>query len=145
MAGHHGYFEKTGVENEQVVRRINHFAPDILFVGFGMPLQERWILANRERLNTRVFLPLGACLDFYVGDVWRGPKWLTNHGLEWLTRLLTEPRRLWPRYLIGNAQFLGRCLKYRIGGTPDRSNIHPPLFPVSMIPVEGEVEARGNG
>jgi N-acetylglucosaminyldiphosphoundecaprenol N-acetyl-beta-D-mannosaminyltransferase len=118
IATHHGYFQKTGSENEQVIARINAFRPDILYVGFGMPLQEKWIKNNIDRVETKVFLPLGACLDFYTGQVYRGPRWLTDHGLEWLARLLTEPRRLWRRYLIGNPRFLGRVLKQRLGGRP---------------------------
>jgi N-acetylglucosaminyldiphosphoundecaprenol N-acetyl-beta-D-mannosaminyltransferase len=60
-----------------------------------MPLQERWILDNIARIEAHVFLPLGACLDFYTDTVYRGPRWMTDHGLEWLTRLVIEPQRLW--------------------------------------------------
>lgn len=109
--GHHGYFAKDGVENEVVIEKINQFKPGILYVGFGMPLQERWILDNRDHIDARVFLPLGACLDFYTGSVRRGPQWLTDRGFEWLTRLLTEPGRLWSRYLVGNTVFMFRVLK----------------------------------
>lgn len=111
IGGHHGYFEKTGSENEAVIEEINQFSPDILYVGFGMPLQERWIIDNFDKVDAKVFLPLGACLDFYTGAVRRGPKLLTDNGLEWLSRLLTEPRRLWSRYLLGNSLFLYRVLK----------------------------------
>lgn len=111
IAGHHGFFEKTGAENDAVIHKINQFCPDVLYIGFGMPIQERWILENFHRINTRVFLPLGACLDFYTGTVRRGPHWMTNRGLEWLSRLLTEPLRLWERYLIGNSVFLYRVAK----------------------------------
>jgi N-acetylglucosaminyldiphosphoundecaprenol N-acetyl-beta-D-mannosaminyltransferase len=109
--GHHGFFSKEGEENDFVLQKINDFKPDVLYVGFGMPLQERWILDNMEKIDARVFLPLGACLDFYTGSVYRGPKWMTNSGLEWLSRLLTEPGRLWSRYLIGNLIFMFRVLK----------------------------------
>lgn len=113
VATHHGYFQKTGLENEQVIALINAFKPHILYVGFGMPLQEEWIQQNFNQIDTQVFLPLGACLDFYTGRVYRGPRWLTDHGLEWLPRLLVEPGRLWRRYLIGNPLFLWRTLKQR--------------------------------
>jgi N-acetylglucosaminyldiphosphoundecaprenol N-acetyl-beta-D-mannosaminyltransferase len=83
-------------------------------VGFGMPLQERWILDNINRIEARVFLPLGACLDFYTGNVYRGPRWMTDRGLEWLTRLFTEPQRLWERYVVGNPLFFYRLLKQRV-------------------------------
>jgi len=110
---HHGYFDKTGPENERVIRVINRFKPDILYVGFGMPLQERWIVDNFHRVDAGVFLPLGACLDFYTDSIRRGPRWMTDHGFEWLARLIIEPRRLWKRYLIGNPLFLYRVLRER--------------------------------
>lgn len=111
IQGHHGYFSKDGEENDLVIQKINEFQPDLLYVGFGMPLQERWILDNYSKINACVFLPLGACLDFYTGSVRRGPQWLTDNGFEWLSRLLTEPRRLWSRYLIGNSVFYYRVVK----------------------------------
>jgi N-acetylglucosaminyldiphosphoundecaprenol N-acetyl-beta-D-mannosaminyltransferase len=108
IEGHHGYFDKSGTQNDAVINRINQFKPGILYIGFGMPLQERWILDNMERIEARVFLPLGACLDFYTDSVYRGPSWMTDRGLEWLSRLVTEPRRLWQRYLFGNLLFFYR-------------------------------------
>lgn len=114
IQGHHGYFEKSGVQNDLVIQQINEFKPGVLYIGFGMPLQEQWILDNIERIEARVFLPLGACLDFYVGSVARGPRWMTDRGLEWLTRLVTEPQRLWERYIVGNPLFFYRLLKQRL-------------------------------
>ncbi len=111
VKGHHGYFEKSGEENESVINEINEFKPNILYVGFGMPLQELWILNHLDRIEAKVFLPLGACLDFYVGNLSRGPRWMTDRGLEWLTRLGTEPQRLWERYVIGNPLFFYRVLR----------------------------------
>ncbi len=113
--GYHGYFDFHNAENDQVINLINKFQPDILYVGLGMPLQEHWILNNREKLNAHVFLPLGACLDFYTNVTSRGPRWMTDYGLEWLSRLVTEPARLWKRYLIGNPLFFWRVLKQRAG------------------------------
>lgn len=114
VSGHHGYFEKSGEENDTVIHKINEFKPGILYVGFGMPLQERWILDNLNKIETNVFLPLGACLDFYTNTVYRGPRWITERGFEWLTRLIIEPSRLWQRYVIGNPLFFYRVLKQRI-------------------------------
>ena len=111
VQGHHGYFKKTGSENDAVIEEINRFKPDILYIGFGMPLQERWIVDNIDNVDARVFLPLGACLDFYTGTVPRAPKWVTDNGLEWLARLMTEPNRLWIRYVIGNPVFFYRVFK----------------------------------
>jgi N-acetylglucosaminyldiphosphoundecaprenol N-acetyl-beta-D-mannosaminyltransferase len=111
VKGHHGYFQKYGPENELIISEINRFQPDILYVGFGMPLQERWILDNFNHINAKVFLPLGACLDYYTDSVCRGPRWLTDRGFEWLTRLLIEPQRLWQRYIFGNPLFFYRLFR----------------------------------
>ncbi len=111
IGGHHGYFEKSGSENDAVIQQINHFKPDVLYVGFGMPLQESWICDYFDQIETRVFLPLGACLDFYTGSVYRGPRWMTDQGLEWLARLFTQPQHLWERYLVGNPLFFYRLCK----------------------------------
>lgn len=114
VQGHHGYFEKTGSENALVIQKINEFKPDLLFVGFGMPLQERWISDNIEQIDTRVFLPCGACLDFYTGTVTRAPRWMTDRGLEGLSRVVIEPRRLWRRFLLGYPLLLYRVIRQRI-------------------------------
>ena len=114
IQGHHGYFEKTGSENDAIIDMINQFKPDVLYIGFGMPLQEQWIVENCDRINAKVFLPLGACLDFYTDAVYRGPRWATDLGMEWLTRLLSEPQRLWKRYVLGNPLFFYRIIKERL-------------------------------
>lgn len=108
IEGHHGYFDKSGKENELVIQKINEFKPDVLYIGFGMPMQENWIRQNIDTIEAKVFLPLGACLDFYTGAVYRGPVWMTDNGLEWLTRFFTEPQRLWERYVVGNPLFFSR-------------------------------------
>lgn len=114
---HHGYFDKSvdGIQNECVVDEINRLSPNILLVGFGMPIQERWIYENAARLNVNIILPVGAFFDYYTGDVIRAPRWMTDHGFEWLGRLIIEPRRLWKRYVIGNPLFFWRILKQKIG------------------------------
>ena len=114
---HHGYFDKTtgSAENEAVLAQINAARPHILVVGFGMPLQERWLLENRARIDANVILTGGAVFDYISGELRRGPTWLTDHGMEWLARLLIEPRRLWKRYIIGNPLFLYRVLKQKFG------------------------------
>jgi N-acetylglucosaminyldiphosphoundecaprenol N-acetyl-beta-D-mannosaminyltransferase len=104
----HGYFEKRGEENDRVVAAINQAAPDILVVGFGMPLQERWILDNRDRLDANVIMTCGNCFAFLAGMERRAPKWMRSSGLEWLFRLLKEPRRLFKRYVIGIPAFYFR-------------------------------------
>jgi N-acetylglucosaminyldiphosphoundecaprenol N-acetyl-beta-D-mannosaminyltransferase len=112
LGTHHGYFDtrSESVESAGVVAAINASAPDILVVGLGMPAQERWIADHWQRLAVRVAIPVGALFDYVARTVPRGPRWMTDRGFEWLARLAVEPRRLWRRYLIGNAQFLWRVV-----------------------------------
>ena len=114
---HHGYFDKTpgSPENEAVIRKINAGKPNILIMGFGMPLQEHWLMENWDRIEANVALAGGAVLDYASGELRRAPRWMTDHGLEWLGRLLIEPRRLWRRYLIGNPLFLWRIFRQKMG------------------------------
>ena len=115
---HHGYFDKIPgcAENKAVIEQINAVGPDILIVGFGMPLQERWLMENWERIDAHVALTGGAVFDYISGELRRAPRWMTDHGLEWLGRLIIEPGRLWRRYLIGNPLFILRVLHQRIAG-----------------------------
>jgi N-acetylglucosaminyldiphosphoundecaprenol N-acetyl-beta-D-mannosaminyltransferase len=108
----HGYFEHSA-ENEAIVQEINAAAPNILLVGLGMPLQERWLMENRRNLDVGVALTGGAIFDYVSGTLSRGPRFLTENGFEWLARLLAEPRRLWRRYLLGNPLFLLRVFRQR--------------------------------
>jgi N-acetylglucosaminyldiphosphoundecaprenol N-acetyl-beta-D-mannosaminyltransferase len=112
---HHGYFDKTpgSPENESVIQYINAVKPDILLIGFGMPLQERWLRENWPHLHAHVALTGGAVFDYVSGEVRRGPRWMTDNGFEWLARLIIEPRRLWRRYLWGNPLFLWHVLCQR--------------------------------
>jgi N-acetylglucosaminyldiphosphoundecaprenol N-acetyl-beta-D-mannosaminyltransferase len=113
----HGYFDHSAgsSENAAVVEEINAAAPDVLLVGLGMPLQERWLMENRHRLDVGAALTGGAVFDYVSGRLDRGPRLLTRNGFEWLARLLAEPRRLWRRYLVGNPLFLSRVLRQRLG------------------------------
>lgn len=113
----HGYFDKTpgSPGNEAVLRKINAVKPHLLLIGFGMPIQERWLMDNWERIEANVALTGGAIFDYLSGEVRRGPRWMTDYGLEWLARLIIEPRRLWRRYIIGNPLFLWRVFKQRLG------------------------------
>ena len=117
LGTHHGYFDKASAspENGAVIRAINALRPDILVVGFGMPLQEWWLLQNWEHISANVALTGGAVFDYVSGRLRRPPRWMTQHGLEWLGRLAIEPRRLWSRYVFGNPLFLWRVLKQRLG------------------------------
>lgn len=93
------------------IERINASGADMLLVGMGTPRQEKWIAAHRSQIDVPVVWAVGALFDFVNGRIRRGPRWLTDHGMEWACRLVTEPRKLWRRYLIGNPQFFGRVLR----------------------------------
>lgn len=110
---HHGYFEKIGQENEEVIRKINQLKPDILIVGLGMPLQEKWILENKPKLKVGLIITGGNCFSFLSGEETRAPLWMHRNGLEWMFRLIKEPKRMFNRYIIGNPLFLFRVLKHK--------------------------------
>jgi len=116
VQNHHGYFNKTNQENEIVIEKINSFNTDILVVGFGMPIQERWILDNIKKINAKVYLNGGAYLDWVSGLNKQAPSWVTNLGFEWFYRLLKEPKRLFKRYVFGNPLFISRVIRERVKG-----------------------------
>ena len=95
----------TPDEDDQVVREIDSSGARILFVGLSTPKQERWMAAHRGRLRT-VMLGVGAAFDFLAGTKPQAPRWMQGAGLEWMFRLLTEPRRLGPRYFRHNPRFV---------------------------------------
>ena len=90
-----GYFEKTGEENTQVISYIRACRPDVLLVCMGFPVQERWVVDNLHRLNdVRVIACLGGSLDVWSGEIRRAPVWMSRAGMEWLWRMLRQPKRL---------------------------------------------------
>ena len=107
----HGYFDRA--ESRVVIDKINGSKPDILFIGFGTPIQELWLDQYRASLDVPVCWAVGAVVDFISETVPRGPRWMLDNNLEWLYRLLIEPRRMWRRYLIGNTRFLIAILLQR--------------------------------
>jgi N-acetylglucosaminyldiphosphoundecaprenol N-acetyl-beta-D-mannosaminyltransferase len=102
---HHGHFAKDDASSREMIDLVNRSGAAVLLVGFGMPLQEKWITEHRQHLQPLVVFSVGAMFDYVAGNVRRGPRWLTHHGFEWLTRLVIEPRRLWRRYLLGLPEF----------------------------------------
>ncbi|WP_288068560.1 WecB/TagA/CpsF family glycosyltransferase, partial [Xylanibacter rodentium] len=95
-----------------IISAINDADPDLLWIGMTAPKQEKWAYANWDRLNIRCHVgTIGAVFDFFAGTYKRAPLWWQEHSLEWLYRLLKEPRRMWRRYLIGNALFLWNIMK----------------------------------
>lgn len=112
---HHGFFAKEGPETAAVIECVNATRPQVLVVGFGMPLQERWLDANVHALAANVLLSGGAVFDYVSGKSRRGPRFLLDHGGEWIARLAYEPRRLWRRYLVGNPMFMFRAWRWTHG------------------------------
>lgn len=102
MRTHHGFFDmaKGSQESKAVLDAIRAFQPHILLVCMGMPRQEYWIHDNWDRLHANAVLPMGAALDYWAGVIPTPPRWMGRVGLEWLYRLLSEPKRLWRRYLV---------------------------------------------
>lgn len=100
IAERDGYFDVHGADNGVVLAEIRAFAPDILFVGMGMPRQEAWISANWRDLPDAVVFPIGAAFDYEAGVVPTPPRWAGRLGLEWFARFLAEPGRLFHRYFI---------------------------------------------
>lgn len=96
------------------IARINASGADIVLVGMGTPTQEKWIAAHRDQINVPVVWAVGALFDFVSGRIPRGPRWLTDHGMEWACRLWAEPHKLWRRYLVGNPQFFWRVARHGV-------------------------------
>lgn len=102
IEGRHGYFDHrpNSDENRDAVASVRAFAPHILFVGMGMPIQETWILNNLDELPACGVFPIGAAFDFEAGVQRQSPRWVGQIGLEWLVRLLSDPARLTTRYCV---------------------------------------------
>jgi len=93
-------------ELDEVAARINAARPDVVRVGIGVPKQEKWMAAMRDRLDAPVLVGVGAAFDFHAGLIPQAPAWMQRRGLEWLFRLSQEPRRLWKRYARHNPRFV---------------------------------------
>lgn len=104
-------------DNDAMIEAINACSPDILWVGMTAPKQENWLHTHQSRLQVNFAGPIGAVFDFFVGNVTRaGPGW-QRLGLEWLPRLVQEPRRLWRRVFVSGPKFMLRALRYRLKKT----------------------------
>jgi N-acetylglucosaminyldiphosphoundecaprenol N-acetyl-beta-D-mannosaminyltransferase len=106
--------EFPAVEDEEIVAAVNSRAADVLWVGMGAPKQEKWVHRNRHRLKVRFIGAIGAVFDFYGQTKKRSPQWALGAGLEWLPRLIREPRRLWRRTFVSAPVFLWLVLQERI-------------------------------
>lgn len=99
--------EFSDEDNEAMISAINHSNPDLLWIGMTAPKQEKWAYTHLDRLDVHCHIgTIGAVFDFFAGTVKRAPERWQRVGLEWLYRLLSEPRRMWRRYFIGNAKFI---------------------------------------
>lgn len=104
-------FENNPRELARIREKINAAEPDLLCVAFGAPKQEIWMQENRDQVRVGAILPVGAAFDTHAGLRRRAPRWIQWLGMEWGFRLAMEPRRLWRRYLIGNAKFVSLTLR----------------------------------
>jgi N-acetylglucosaminyldiphosphoundecaprenol N-acetyl-beta-D-mannosaminyltransferase len=118
----------TEKELDEDVRQINDSHADVVWIGLGTPKQEIWMADNRSRLRAPLVLGVGAAFDFHAGSVRQAPRWLRAAGGEWFFRLCTQPRRLWRRYVVQLAQFLG-LLTLQIARLRE--------FPISAVSSEG--------
>jgi N-acetylglucosaminyldiphosphoundecaprenol N-acetyl-beta-D-mannosaminyltransferase len=108
LAGGHAppFRELSEAELDELAATINAARPDVVWVGIGVPKQEKWMVAMRARLDAPVLIGVGAAFDFHAGLIPQAPAWMQRAGLEWAFRLFQEPRRLWRRYLRHNPRFL---------------------------------------
>lgn len=103
------FFSKE--ENQTMINAVNEVEPDVLFIGMTAPKQEKWSYEHFSKLKAGHVCCIGAVFDFYAGTITRAPEWMISAGMEWLYRLLREPRRMWRRYLIGNLLFVKEIVK----------------------------------
>ncbi|WP_299583616.1 WecB/TagA/CpsF family glycosyltransferase [uncultured Sunxiuqinia sp.] len=102
-------------DSRLMCEQVNLFCPDVLFVGMTAPKQEKWVHENKEKLDARITCSIGAVFDFYAGTSERPPKWMIDMKLEWLGRLLKEPKRMWRRYLLSTPVFFIDVFRHKYG------------------------------
>ena len=114
----------TPEDDAAIIRAINSANPDLLWIGMTAPKQEKWTYSHWQELNIRCHVgTIGAVFDFYAGTAKRAPLWWQQHSLEWLYRLIKEPRRMWRRYIIGNAKFIRNIVREKSDIRNQRSYI----------------------
>ena len=109
-------FENDHDENAKIIKTIKDAKPDILFVGLGAPKQETWIYKYKDECGVPVSIGVGVTFEFIAGMVKRAPLWMQKSGLEWLWRLMMEPRRLWRRYLVDDMRFFWLVARQKMKG-----------------------------
>ena len=104
--------EFSDEDNQTIIHIINQAKPDLLWIGMTAPKQEKWTYTNWEKLDINCHVgTIGAVFDFFAGTIQRAPIWWQKHSLEWLYRLIKEPKRMWRRYIIGNTTFIYNIIK----------------------------------
>ena len=104
--------EFSDEDNRAIIKAINDANPDLLWIGMTAPKQEKWTYAQWNELKIHCHVgTIGAVFDFYAGTARRAPLWWQKHGIEWLYRLLKEPKRMWRRYVIGNPLFIWNMIR----------------------------------
>lgn len=102
-------------DNKKIINAINQANPDLLWIGMTAPKQEKWTYSHWTELDIHCHVgTIGAVFDFFAGTIERAPQWWQEHSLEWLYRLIKEPKRMWKRYIIGNILFLWNILNEKI-------------------------------
>lgn len=116
-------FEKNPDECQKIVDLVNASGATVLAVGVGAPKQEKWIHVHKDQMpNVKLFLAIGATIDFEAGRTSRAPAWISNLGVEWIYRLISEPKRLWKRYLVDDMFPFGWLL------IKQRFNLYKPKY-----------------
>ena len=108
------YRSWTSEENKAMIAKVNAARPDVLWVGMTAPKQEKWVAANRNQLDVPVVGSVGAVFDFFAGTNPRAPQWMCKLGLEWVYRLIREPRRMWRRTVISAPKFVVLVLWHHV-------------------------------
>ena len=118
LGWHDGYL--AGSEEQRVLDEIGKLRPDILVVARGVPLQELWLTQHWDTLPVRLGICVGGLFDFLAERYRRAPRWMQRLGIEWICRLVQDPRRLWRRYLLGNPAFVASVLAGQFSGRAAR-------------------------
>lgn len=144
IAGAHSppFRTATTVEDEADVARINASGAGTVWVSLGCPKQEQWMATHRGRVNA-VMIGVGAAFDYHAGTISRAPVWMQNAGLEWLHRLVSEPRRLWKRYLVTNTLFVIGATRQLVFGNArtraiENAMVVAPLVSVGLVVMRGQ-------
>ena len=127
----------TDDEKAIAIAKIKASRPNIIWVGLGCPKQELWMHEHIELLDNSILIGVGAAFDFHTGRVRRAPSWMRENGLEWLHRLISEPRRLWRRYILFAPKFVVKCLGEHVFRIRSATAANPP-GDEDFLPTRGD-------